>query len=472
MLIGRENEIKELMEKYNSLESSFVALYGRRRIGKTYLINELFNESIIFRHAGIYTGKKKEQLYAFSESLKEYGLTPEEDLNDWFKAFSCLKKLIKNSSQKKKVIFLDEIAWMYTKGSNLLRALENFWNGWASARKDVMLIICSSATSWIINNIIHSKGGLYNRVTCQIYLEPFTLGECEKYASYNNLALTKKQIIETYMVIGGVPFYWNYYKKGQSVSQFIDSCFFKNNAPLKREFNYIFLSLFNSPNDYIKIIEALSIKKYGLTRQEIIEETKIIDNGDYTKKLEDLKNCGFIREYSPMNFKKKSIIYQLIDPFTIFHFHFLTKEHNDDNYWTNQLNTPLINTWQGLAFERICLLHINSIKRALGVSGVYTSVYPWSCKKDLDNGIYGSQIDMVIERKDDIINLVEIKYYESKYIITSNYVDNLARKKNDFVEVTKTKSAIHLTFIALNDVEENSYSKELQSIINVNDLFI
>ena len=150
----------------------------------------------------------------------------------------------------------------------------------------------------------------------------------------------------------------------------------------------------------------------------------------------------------------------------------MAKEHNDDNYWTNQLNTPLINTWQGLAFERICLLHLNSIKRALGVSGVYTSVYPWSCKKDLDNGIYGSQIDMVIERKDDIINLVEIKYYESKYIITSNYVDNLARKKHDFVEVTKTKSAIHLTFIALNDVEENSYSKELQSIINVNDLFI
>ena len=472
MLIGRELETKELRDIYNSDESSFVAIYGRRRIGKTYLINELFEHDFTFRHAGIYKGTKPEQLYAFSASLKEFGYKITEKINNWYEAFENLKDLIKNSDQKKKIIFFDEIAWMYTKGSNFIKALENFWNGWACARKDIMLIICSSATSWIINNIIHSKGGLYNRITAQIHLQPFTLQECEKYSEYKNLALTKKQITEVYMIIGGVPYYWTLFKKGQSVPQFIDSCFFKNGSPLSGEFKYIFSSLFTQPNDYIKIVEVLSCKKYGMTRNEILEETQLIDNGEFSNKLEDLINCGFIRGYSPMIVKKKSIIYQLIDPFTIFHFHFLTKNINDDNYWSNMLNTPTINTWQGLAFERICILHTNSIKKSLGISGVHTAVYPWSCKKDLTKQIYGSQIDMVIERKDDIVNIIEIKYYDAPYIITQKYMENLSKKKHDYASITKTKSAIHFTFIALNGIENNTYSKEIQSVINIEDLFV
>ena len=471
MIIGRKKEIFELNECYKAANSSFVAIYGRRRIGKTYLVNEFFNDKLLFKHAGIYNGTYKEQLNAFYSSLSEQGYTPNQKFDDWFQAFDALKLLIKTSESKKKVIFFDEIGWIYTKKSNFIKALEYFWNGWASLRNDVMFIICSSATSWIINNIIHSKGGLYNRVTTQISLEPFTLKECEEYSKYRNLSLSRKQIIDAYMVIGGIPFYWNYIKKGDSIAQFIDSNFFDKNAAFRNEFKYIFSSLFAQPNDYIKIIESLSTKKYGLTRKEIIDDTKLIDNGLFTGKLEDLINCGFIREYSPMNYKKKSVIYQLIDPFTIFHFHFLTNKTNDDNYFENQINTPLINTWEGLSFERICLLHLNNIKKALGVSGVYTSVYPWSCKKDLNKGIYGSQIDMVVERKDDVINLIEIKYTNRKYSITSQYMDTLEKKKHDFIELTKTKSSIHLTFITLNGLEENSYSKEIQSVITIEDLF-
>ena len=471
MLVGREKELQELNEIYDSEESSFVAVYGRRRIGKTYLINTAFEDRIFLRHAGIYNGTLKEQLNSFMSSLKDFGYVEEGPVDDWFAAFDCLKRFITQSNVQKKVIFLDEIAWMYTRKSNFIKALENFWNGWASARHDVMLIICSSATSWIINNIIHSKGGLYNRVTAQIYLEPFTLGECEQYCLSRKLSLTKKQIIDAYMVIGGVPYYWKFLAKGQSIPQFIDNCFFTNNAPLKNELKYIFTSLFSNPDGFMKIIEALSKKNCGLTKRELLECTKETDNGSFTSKLEDLINCGFIREYSPLKYKKTMVLYQLIDPFTIFHFHFLTKSINDESYWTNQLNTPLLNTWKGLAFERICLLHASKIKKELGISGVRTAIYPWSIQKNLENGIYGSQIDMIIERKDGIINLFEIKYYDSPFCLNGKEIECLNKKKHDFIAATKTKSAVHLSMIALNGVEENSYSSEIQSIVPIEALF-
>lgn len=471
MIIGRTNEIKTLINNYKSEESSFIAIYGRRRIGKTFLINETLGDKLLFRHAGIYGGTTKEQLHSFMNSLHENGYVKNEKINNWFDAFEELKCYIKNSNAKKKVLFFDEIAWMYTKKSDFIRALENFWNGWASARKDIMLVICSSATSWIINNIIHSKGGLYNRITTQIFLEPFSLSECEQYCSYRRLGLSRKQIIEAYMVIGGVPYYWNYIEKGQSIPQFIDKCFFENNAPLKNELRYIFSSLFSNPDGYLKIIEALSKKKNGLTRREILSEAKQEENGNFTKKLEDLINCGFIREYAPLKSKKKEIIFQLIDPFTIFHFYFLTKKISDDHFWENQINTPLMNTWKGLAFERLCFLHMKSIKKALGISGVYTSAYPFACKKEAEKGIFGSQIDMILERKDDITNLFEIKYYDAPFSLTEKQMESLSKKKHDFVELTKTKSSIHLSLISFSKVEENSHSKELQVILYADDLF-
>ncbi len=472
MIIGREKEIKILNNSYKSEQSSFVALYGRRRIGKTYLVNETFKDNIYFRHAGIYGGSYEEQLIAFKNSLKDCGYEIDGKFNNWFEAFEALKSFIKQSNKTKKVIFIDEIAWIYTKNSNFLKVFESFWNGFASARDDIMLIICSSVTSWIINNIIHSKGGLYNRVTEQLYIEPFTLKECEEYSIYKSLNLSRKQIIEAYMVIGGIPYYWNFIRKGQSIPQFIDESFFSNNAIFKNELKYIFLSLFNSADSYLKIINTLASKKYGMTRKEIVDGCKVIDNGNLSQKLEDLMNCGFIREYSPLEYKKKSVLYQLIDPFTIFHFYFLTKKHNDEHFWQNQLNTSTINSWEGLAFERICLLHFNSIKNALGISGVYSTNYPWSCKKDLENGIYGSQIDMIIERKDDVINLFEIKYYDTPYLITTAGLESLNKKKHDFIEKTKTKKSVQLSMIALNGVEENKNSNELQMILSGDDLFL
>ena len=472
MLIGRKNEIKKLNDCYSSDESSFVAIYGRRGVGKTYLIKNVFENRFTFRHVGIYKGTTQEQLHSFSSSLKEYGLTNFETPQNWFEAFDLLKELIKyKNNTDKKVIFLDEISWIYTQGSDFIKAFEHFYNSWCTGRNDILLIICSSITSWIMKKIIHNKGGLYNRLTEQIYLRPFSLNECEEFSIANKLSLTKKQIIEIYMIIGGIPYYWTFYKKGNSVPQFIDNTFFVDKAPLENEFKYLFSSLFNSPKDYLKIVDSLSTKNIGLTRKQILSSTKIKDTGLFSSKLEELIDCDFVRRYSTYGQKKREIIYQLTDPFLIFYYHFLKNKQNIDYFWEEQINNPAINSWKGIAFERICFAHSYNIKKALGISGVLTSIYPWSVSKDLDKGIFGSQVDMVIERKDEIINLVEIKFCSGPYVITSKYFNELEKKKNDFITATKTNSSIHLTFITLNGVQENTYSKEIQSFISAIDLF-
>ncbi|MDO4197835.1 MAG: ATP-binding protein [Erysipelotrichaceae bacterium] len=471
MIIGREREIKELRDAYDSDVSEFVAVYGRRRVGKTFLIRETFQDQFIFQHAGIYRGKRKEQLEAFGDALSYAGLKDVKTPENWKAAFNLLKDLILSSDSKRKVIFIDELSWMDTPRSDLIMALEHFWNSWASARKDILLIVCSSVTSWMINKIIHNKGGLYNRLTYRIHLEPFTLHECELYVEKSHLEMSRYNIMEAYMIIGGIPYYWGFMKKEYSLSQNIDEMFFKWNAGLSNEFKYLFSSLFKNAEDYITIIETLSSKISGLSRNEILEISGLKGSGDFSNKLEELEQCGFIRSYVPYGNRKKDMKYQLIDPFVIFHYHFLVGKSTDEHFWSNQLDTPRHNVWSGLAFERICLLHINEIKKALGISGVQTEVYTWSCKEDLEKGLSGSQIDLVLERRDRVINLLEMKFSSGPYVITKDTDMDLRRKKNDFKTATKTKSAVHTTMITPYGLMKNAYAGDIQSEVTVEDLF-
>lgn len=470
-MIGREKEIKVLMDAFQADESKFIAVYGRRRIGKTYLIRETFSHRFAFQHAGAANGNLRQQLFEFTASMKEAGFTDFKKPVSWLEAFEILKDLIRQSSEKKKIIFLDELSWMDTPKSDFMVALESFWNGWASNRKDILLIVCSSSTSWILNHVIHNKGGLYNRLSAQIHLEPFTLSECEKMVQTMHIVFTRQQILLCYMIMGGVPFYWSLLKRGLSFSQNIDEIFFSENAPLKNEFEYLYASIFKKPDDHIKIIEALSDKKFGLTRDEIISKTKLTNSGALTKKLEELEECGFIRKYNAFGSKKKNAIYQIIDCFTLFYYSFAKRKPDDPHFWSNQINTPAINTWQGLAFERVCLLHIKQLKNTLGISGVLTQVNSWYCTRDADEGIYGSQIDLMIVRRDQVINICEMKYSEYDYTVTEKDVQSMKRKIQDFQYVTKCKYAIHPTLITTNGISENAYAYEFQNIITLDDLF-
>ena len=472
MLIGRNREAAILQGALEKEDSQLIAVYGRRRVGKTFLIRETLKGRFTFQHAGVYHGTREEQLKTFFDALTEGGLPADSKKpGNWFEAFQLLKKLIQSSTQKKKVLFLDELSWMDTPKTDLMRALEHFWNAWASARKDIVLIICSSATSWMLNKVIHNKGGLYNRLTAKIRLTPFSLGECRTYVNARNLAFSDTQIMELFMVIGGIPFYWSLLGKGFSVAQNIDRLFFEENAPLQEEYDYLFSSIFRYPNDYIQIIQALAEKRKGLTRNEILTETGLTGSGMFSRKLAELESCGFIREYHGFGKRSKDSIYQLMDPFILFYYHFIRGRHNDPYFWSHQINTPAVNSWAGLAFEQLCLLHVKQIKEKLGITGVLTDVSSFVCKAEPDIGIKGSQIDLIIHRADHVINLLEMKYSSIPYTITKSVYENMWKKRTDFILATQTREAVHLTFVTPYGLAWNAYAGEVQSQIIAEDLF-
>ena len=472
MLIGRKEELREIREAYKSEYSQFVAVYGRRRVGKTFLIREAFDYTFTFQHTGVAKLKMKGQLEAFRLSLIEQGHKECPILNSWLEAFNELKYIIKSSRKKKKVIFIDEISWMDTPKSNFLQAFENFWNGWCSARKDVLLIICASATSWIINKVLKDRGGLHNRVSVRIPLAPFTLKECEEYLASRNFRISRYQILMLYMVMGGPAYYWSLLNKSKSATQNIDSLFFAENGKLKNEYNALYESLFKHPELYIKIVSILGNKATGLTRQELVDKYNLDASGTLTRCLEELEECGFIRRYNAFGKESKGAVYQLIDNYTLFYFKFIKEADGDVSFWTNSLNTSLQNTWCGYAFERVCLQHIGQIKQALGIGSVSTKQCSWRTDVNLlKDDERGAQIDLLIDRKDDTINICEMKWASGPFVIKSDYDMELRNKVTAFVRETQTSKAVHTTMITTYGVKKNMYVDDYQSEVMLDDLF-
>lgn len=471
MLVSREKEKRVLLDAVKAEESQFIAVYGRRRVGKTYLIRQTYGDLFTFEHSGLANGGRKEQLHAFAASIRRYGLNVDKDPSNWLDAFELLKDLIEKSHVKKKVIFIDELSWMDTQKGGLIVALENFWNGWASAREDVVFVVCASATSWMLDKIVHNKGGLYNRLSAQIYLKPFRLIECEEYLKSKNINLSRYDILELYMAIGGIPFYWNHIKKGRSVAQNMDAIFFAEDAPLKDEFKYLYASLFKNPQSYIDVVSALGNKKAGLTRNELAEETGLPNSGYLTKILDELISCGFIRKYTVFGKKTKDALYQLTDFYTLFYFQFLKRKTTDEHFWSLHTDTSVRNTWCGLAFERVCMDHVAEIKAKLGISGVLTEVHSWSCKADKERKTKGAQIDLVIVRNDRIINLCEMKYSISDYNLKQKDDEALRNKIVSLKEASKTRYSIHPVLVTTYGLAEGKYSGIFQSVIISDDLF-
>lgn len=470
MIIGRKEEQQILHSAVQSENSEFVAVYGRRRVGKTYLIRETFGYKFTFQHTGLAKGNTKEQLFSFAISLRDAGYDDCPIPKSWLEAFSLLSTYLKNSTDEKKIVFLDELPWMDTPRSNFISAFEHFWNGWASARKDIVLIICGSATSWIINKVINDHGGLHNRVTKQIALQPFTLKECEMFAQSKGLEMSRYQLAECYMVFGGIPYYWSLLEKGLSLAQNIDKIIFAKNGKLSNEFNQLYASLFKSPEQYIDIVTALGKKKAGMTREEIIVAIDKYSNGALSKVLDELEYCGFIRKYNGFDKKSKQAIYQLIDNYTLFYFKFIQQnENNDEHFWSASIDSAMHRAWSGLAFERLCMAHTQQIKAALGIAGVLSNVYSW--RKEADETSDGAQIDLLIDRKDQVINLCEMKYSLSEYAIDAEYEQKLRNKKSAFIDATNTRKAVHLTMVTTFGIKANAHSGIVQNEITLEDLF-
>lgn len=471
MLVGRQLEQDLLHEIVRSDKSEFVAVYGRRRVGKTYLVRETFNYSFAFQHTGVQDADKARQLTEFGRSLTTAGMRNCPKLKDWFMAFDALGEYLQGVESEKKIVFIDELPWLDTPKSDFLSALEHFWNGWATMRRDIVLIVCGSATSWIISKLINNYGGLHNRLTRQIHLKPFSLHECELYANARELKMTRMQVLQTFMVLGGVPYYWSFLRKGYSWSQNIDSLFFAENADLRNEFGALYSSLFRNPEPYVQIVTAMSKKKVGMTRGEVANALGQDHGGTLSKILKDLELCGFIRSYTSIGKSKKDTLYQLFDNFTLFYFRFVDGNAiKDPQFWSRSIGGTVYNAWCGLAFERICFQHVEQIKRALGISGVMSSVYSW-VYRPMSKDESGIQIDMLIDRNDGVIDLCEIKFSQGKYEIKKKYADELRQKEAIFQSKTETRKAVFTVMITTEGLVDNEYAADVQNQVLADDLF-
>ena len=472
-IVGRTNEIEILEHCYHSIQPEFVAVYGRRRVGKTFLVRELFKDRMSFYASGVLNEAVESQLNQWNQEIAGFNYEEIKDADNWHDAFKNLYIVINKKSlegdKNKKVIFLDEVSWFAgNKKTDFLAGLDYFWNRWASGREDIMLIICGSASTWITDNIINSKGGLHNRLTRQILLNPFTLKECELFYRERNIPFTRLQIAEAYMIFGGIPYYMNLFMPHLSLYQNVDAVYFNEGAELRNEFENLYRSLFNNSETYVHVVKTLASKGTGMTRNEIVNESGLSNGGNLTKILHNLIICGFIRKYKTYGNKEKDSLYQLVDFFSMFDIRFKSKrEEYSTDYWLQISTTPFYHSWSGFSYEKLCLLHIPQITKKLGISGIRTAVYAWSGEM---NGSK-SQIDLVIERADKVINLCEVKFSSSVYAIEKKYSEIIRNKRLSFAYNTKTRSALHNTMITTYGVARNIESAEIISTVVLDDLF-
>lgn len=460
IFIGREKEAEILLKALASQEAEMVAVMGRRRVGKTFLIRSVYAQNIKFEVTGLQNSTLSAQLKNFTLHLKKsFGdIVPAQKPVDWLDAFyqltECLDKTI--DQNEKSVVFLDELPWLATRKSGFLDGLSYFWNSWA-VKKNVVVAICGSAASWMIQNIVNNKGGLHNRITRRIYLLPFNLYETDAFLRSKNIIFTPSQIAQIYMAIGGIPHYLKEIDGGKSAVQNIEQICFSNTGILSDEFLRLYPALFEDATHHIEIIKAMSQKWKGLTRKEIIAATGLPDGGNLTNYLDELTYSGFITPYSAFGKKQKDVLYRLTDEYSLFYLKFMQKpQQASKEAWRELSQTQEYKSWCGYAFENLCLKHSEQIKKALGISGIYseTSSFYHAGKGD----VQGVQIDLLIDRKDNVINLFELKFYNEPFLISKNYAEDLREKVAIFQNLTKTKKQIFLNLISTFGLKNNEYS--------------
>jgi AAA+ ATPase superfamily predicted ATPase len=475
-IVGRKIELKFLNKILSSKESEFISVFGRRRVGKTYLIREFFsNKKCLFLHCtGIQNGKLAPQLENFSEAISKtfFDEIKLGELASWHEAFKVLNTQILKSKEKV-VIFLDELPWLASPKSGILQEIDYYWNHHWSALNNVVLIVCGSSASWLIKNIIHNKGGLHNRITGQLKLAPFDLNETADFLISRQIKLSNKHVLSLYMTLGGIPYYLKYVERGLTAEENIQKILFDQSSPLKDEFQLLFKSLFNDGDSYIELIKIISKNREGVPRAVLKTASKLsTDGGRLTKRLNDLCHAGFIEEYIPWN-KERGAYYKLIDEFCLFYLYWIKPNKRElfiRDYWITQSQMPAYSAWSGYAFEAVCMKHISQIIKALEIKSSGT-VSSWRHfpKKHMEKG---AQIDLLIDRNDDAISVCEIKYTDKPFVIDKNEYEKLKRKVSIFKLTTETKKQIFLSLISAAGVKANKYRDELiDSTITLDDLF-
>lgn len=457
IIIGREDEQEMLAEILYRNGADMLAVTGRRRVGKTYLIRTYFAGKISFELSGILNATMQQQLQNFEISMGRFAkraLLKRLPALNWLEAFQQLsQQLDALKSKQKLIVFIDELPWLDTHRSGFLPAFDWFWNSWA-VKRNILVIICGSASSWMTSKIINNRGGLHNRVTKRMHLRPFTLTETESYLKYNGVKLSRYQVLHLYMALGGIPHYLKEIKKGQSATQNINRICFQKNGLLVNEFDNLYNALFTNARQHISIIQAMASKNKGLSRAEILAVTKLADGGTFTKLLLELEQSDFISSYLPFDKIKKETIYRVTDEYSLFYLKFMRSKKNVN--WLQLAATPAYKAWSGYAFENICMKHIEKIKQALGIAAVYTETSSIFYKGDAKDK--GAQIDMLIDRQDNVINACEAKFYDQPFTLSKTYADDLRNKLRVFQEKTGTRKTLFLTLITPYGIVQNLHS--------------
>lgn len=472
-LIGREIEKKLLDETMRSGTPELIALFGRRRVGKTFLIRQHLKSSIVFEFVGSRDEKLGKQLENFKKALGKAAGNEKiyQTPKNWADAFDLLSYfLTPKLASERSVVFLDEFPWLNTHKSRFLSAFDHWWNSWGNKQDNLVVVICGSAASWMIQNVVNNRGGLHNRITRKIRLMPFNLGETEAFLKSRDIYMDRYQILQIYMVMGGIPHYLKEVKKGESSTQVIDRNCFTKDGLLASEFKNLYHSLFDDATRHLAVVRALAANLSGLTRAEIIDKAAFTSGGSITGLLEELIESGFVTAWQPYDKKSKDTIFKLADEFTHFYLKFIEKNRSSgEGVWQSFSTGQSWKSWSGIAFERVCLKHILQIKKELGIANVYTEESAWRFHPKKDTGV---QIDLLLDRKDFVINLCEMKYSESEFSIDKGYAEDLVNKREVFTSQTKTKKSVYLTFVTTFGIKNNEYAKRLiQNSITMDTLF-
>ncbi|MBQ3881731.1 MAG: AAA family ATPase [Bacteroidales bacterium] len=475
-IIGRKQEIEELERLYYSDRPEFVVVYGRRRVGKTFMIRQALKDKFTFQHTGVSPvdqenekNRMKTQLESFYYSMLNQGLEGFKQPKTWMEAFYQLAQLLqKLDNGQRMVVFIDELPWMDTPRSGFMSAFESFWNGWCNGHDNVMLVVCGSATSWMLSNLTRNKGGLYGRVTCEIKVYPFTLKECEEYFEHENIELSRYDIVQSYMVFGGIPYYMSYFRKGYSFERNTDMIFFGNKPRLKDEFNRLFNAIFSKSDDCKKIIRLLATRNYGFTREEIASSTGLSLGGGLSDTLSALSESDFIMRYSPYG-NGTGEYYKLIDNFCLFWLKYVEKNQENATFINDNFTSDVMEAWRGVAFEQVCLQHVTQIKRALEIGGVRASISSWKVPGTEQKT--GAQVDLLILRDDNIVNLCEMKFYSSSYSIDKDEESKMLYRVEMLKKTLSAKQTVHLTLVTTYGLVHGKHSGKIQSVLTIDDLF-
>ena len=464
-LVGRAREQAILRRAMESSEAELVAIYGRRRVGKTFLVRSFFSQDICFELVGVHDAPLREQLRNFATSLGTAMATPIPPAppSDWQTAFQHLVTYLSSLPPRcrKRVVFLDELPWLASRRSGFLRAFEHFWNGWAVRQSKLVVVVCGSAASWMIKRLLHARGGLHNRVTRRIRLEPFTLAEVSKYLASRRIELGPTPILELMMALGGIPHYLKEIARGESPAQSIDRVCFSQDGLLRDEFGRIFASLFEHAERHERLVRTLAASPHGLTRNELLRKTGLSSGGGTTTLLEELEESGFVTRSSQFGLGVKDAVFRLADEYSLFYLAWIERHRSRaDNVWLSRRGTPRWRAWSGLAFEGICLRHIRELKRALGIEAVETIESAWHHRPS-QQADRGAQVDLLIDRADGCINLCEMKFSQSPFTIDKRYAAELRRKRDTFRRVTGTRKTVLTTMVTTHGVRDNAYRAEL-----------